>query len=390
MTNKSKLLVVGHSYNNFQKDIIESLSGFFESTNVLVRTNPFAKISNSFPLPQLERFKNGYKIDLADKPININVIPTPVWYFPCDINYRMLGIFHYKRVKDTIKKENIKCDFIHSHFTWSAGYVGARLKEELGIKFVLTAHGYDIYSLPFKDSIWKEKIEYVLNNASHITTVSESNLAHIRKLKVSTPVTIIPNGFKADLFYPSDYSHCKKNLSLPSEKKIILTVGNLVPVKGQCFLIEAISHIVKKRKDILCIIIGTGELYANLMRQIKILKLEGHVKLLGNMPHKAIPTWINACDLFVLPSINEGNPTVMFEALGCGKPFLGTKVGGMPEIIVSEECGLLVEPSNSLQLAEAIVDALNRNWDRNLIRQYAGKFSWDNVAKQYEKVFNNI
>ena len=76
---------------------------------------------------------------------------------------------------------------------------------------------------------------------------------------------------------------------------------------------------------------------------------------------------MNACDLFVLPSLNEGNPTVMFEALGCGKPFVGTKVGGVPEVIASDDYGLLVEPADPEDLAEKILVALDREWDREAI-----------------------
>lgn len=84
---------------------------------------------------------------------------------------------------------------------------------------------------------------------------------------------------------------------------------------------------------------------------------------------------MNACDLFVLPSLSEGNPTVMFECLGCGKPFIGTKVGGIPEIIVSDDYGLLCEPANSEDLAEKILIALDKEWDEEKIRNYAKQFT---------------
>ena len=83
---------------------------------------------------------------------------------------------------------------------------------------------------------------------------------------------------------------------------------------------------------------------------------------------------MNASDLFVLPSLNEGNPTVMFEALGCGKPFVGSKVGGVPEVITSEEYGLLVEPGNSTDLAEKILQAFEEEWNRESILGIAAIF----------------
>lgn len=385
-----KLLAICHSYNNFQKDTTEGLSEYFREVNVLVRTNRIAEIGHSLHLPQLERFKRTYKFDLLSRPHNINVYPTPLWYLPGDRAYKSLGDKHLNDVKHIMKKKNIQFDIIHSHFTWSAGYVGAKLKEEYGVPFVVTGHGYDIYSLPFKDDEWREKIKWVLNTADRIITVSKSNLAFIKKLDISTPVTIIPNGFRSDLFYPRSSSECRKFLNLPQEKKIIVTVGNLAPIKGQRFLIDAVKEITQQRKDVLCVIIGTGRLHKALEKQIRLFGLEEYILLVGGKPHHEIPTWINACDLFVLPSLNEGNPTVMFEALGCGKPFVGTKVGGMPEIINSHNYGLLVEPASPDSLAEEILVALDREWDSEAIIRYAERYTWDTIVKEIIDVYRQV
>jgi glycosyltransferase involved in cell wall biosynthesis len=382
-----RLLVICHSYNNFQKDSIEGSSAYFKEVNVLVRTNPFAEISNYLPVRQLERFKRSYKIDLLQRPLNININTTPLWYLPTDRAYKSLGEKHFIAVEKAIHKHRLAFDLVHAHFTWSAGCAGARLKEEHDIPLVITAHGYDIYSLPFKDDEWREKIEFVLNKADVIITVSKSNQACIKKLDVSTPVSVIPNGFMSDLFYPRDSLECRKVLNLPLDKKIILTVGNLEPVKGQRYLLEAVKAIITERKDVLCIIVGVGRLHNALERQIRSLGLEKNIMLVGGKPHDEVPLWMNACDLFVLPSLNEGNPTVMFEALGCGKPFVGTKVGGIPEIINSKDYGLLVEPANPEDLAEEIMMALYREWDSGKILAYAEQYTWENIAKEIMRVY---
>lgn len=99
---------------------------------------------------------------------------------------------------------------------------------------------------------------------------------------------------------------------------------------------------------------------------------------------------MNAADLFVLPSLNEGNPTVMFEALGCGKPFIGTKVGGVPEVITSNEYGLLVEPADPGGLAEKLFIALDRDWDNEKIALYAQQYSWANIADRIVQIYNDV
>lgn len=89
-------------------------------------------------------------------------------------------------------------------------------------------------------------------------------------------------------------------------------------------------------------------------------------------------------------SLSEGNPTVMFEALGCGRPFVGTRVGGVPEVIVDDRLGILVEPGDPEALARAILQALEREWDHEYIRTYAQQFTWENIAKQVMEVYEAV
>ena len=381
------ILVITDRYNNFVKDPVNVVSSYFDQVFVLVRHNPITELSNFLPLNYLKPFRKKTLVDLSGKPENTTVILTSLWYAPTDSQYKRLGDKHFKAVNAAIKKNNIEFDLIHSHFTWSMGYVGARLKEKYGVPFVVTAHGYDIYDLPFRDEEWKEKIEYVLNSADYIITVSNNNLKCIEKLNVETPVRVVPNGFKNDLFYPGDSNECKKTLNLDFGKKIILTVGNLVEIKGHKYLIEAMEKVVRHRTDVLCIIVGSGGLKYKLERQIRKAGLGDYVKLVGGRLHDDIPIWMNACDLFVLPSLNEGNPTVMFECLGCGTPFVGTNVGGIPEIITSEDYGLLCEPANSEELAKNILLALDKEWDVMRIKAHSAKFTWDAISKETLNIY---
>lgn len=384
-----KILIVATEYFSFVKDQTESIAQFFPDVSVLIRHNPLAEISSVIPINSLTNFRRANLIKCDNLPPNITVLPTPVCYIPTDFFYKRLGENHFSAACKSINRNRLQFDLIHAHATWSGGYVGARLKEHFEVPLVVTAHGYDIYSLPFKDSTWKEKIEYVLNSADVIITVSRKNLECIERLNVHTPVHIIPNGFRSDLFYPLDIMECRKELGLPLDKKILLTVGNLERVKGQRYLIEAIGAIARKRKDILCVIIGMGGEKKALVKQIRSAGLNEYIQLAGAKKHEDIPVWINACDLFVLPSLNEGNPTVMFEALGCGKPFVGTRVGGIPDVIVTDRYGLLTEPGNSSDLEEKILLALDGEWDRENILKYADQFKWESISIDILNVYKD-
>jgi glycosyltransferase involved in cell wall biosynthesis len=201
------------------------------------------------------------------------------------------------------------------------------------------------------------------------------------------PVHIIPNGYKNTLFNPNNTDENLKSLQMQSDMKMILSVGSLLEVKGYTFLIKAVSEYIKYKKDIMCIIIGVGPLNNKLHKQIKKLELEDHIKLLGGKPHNEIPHWMNACDIFTIPSLNEGNPTVMFEALGCGKPVIATRVGGIPEIITSDDYGLLVNPGDSKDLSEKLLFALEKKWDYKKILEYSKLYSWDNIIKKILEVY---
>ncbi|WP_234970377.1 glycosyltransferase family 4 protein [Methanohalophilus halophilus] len=387
---KRNMLFIAHSYSNFQKESIDSVAKYFNKCSVLIESNPIAEISNYINIPYLKQFNLNYKIDLSGSPVNVNVQTTPMLYAPLDSQYKKLGEKHLKKVEQKISETNIDFDIIHSHFTWSSGYVGAKLKEKYNVPFVVTAHGFDIYLLPFKDEEWKEKIEYVLNSADHIITVSKSNLRCIEKLNVRSPVSQIPNGFNSNLFYPRDPIKCRKYLNLPLDKKIIVSVGNLVEVKGHKYLIQSIKSMVESRSDIQCYIVGWGRLDKKLRKLIDKLGLRNHVKLVGGKPHNEIPYWMNACDLFVLPSLRESFGVVQIEALACGKPVVATHNGGSEEIIVSEDYGILVEPGNYDDLSKKIDLALNKKWDTKSILNYSNKFKWDIVAAEVHQIYEDV
>ncbi|WP_297065451.1 glycosyltransferase family 4 protein [Thermococcus sp.] len=323
---------------------------------------------------------------------NVRVFFPRFFHLPVGYFRKRLGDNFFKSALRVIKKEGLEFDIIHTHFTWPSGYAGALLKRSFGRPLIITAHGYDVYDLPFRGREWFGKVKAALDSADHVITVSNRN-REILVEKLSVPVekvSVIPNGFDSNLFKPLDKVKAKRKLGLPLDKKIVLNVANLVPVKGHEFLIRAMVDVLKVRQDVLLVIVGDGPLRGKLEGLVKKLGLSKHVKFVGAKPHEEIPLWMNAADLFVLPSLSEGNPTVMFEALGVGLPFIGTTVGGIPEVIKSEDYGLLCPPADPDCLAEKILIALNREWDKRKIEEYGRTFAYDNVSVQILKKYREV
>ena len=389
MFKDKNILFITHSYRNWVKDRIESIADNFNKIYVLVRYKPISKIGVLFNSNIFKMHTKEMVFDMNCMPSNVKVIPVPLWYLPTNNGYLNLGENHFKAVKRILKKGSVKFDIIHAHFAWSAGYVGMKLKKDYNVPLVITTHAYDVNDLPFRSIKWKKLIQNVLSEADHVITVSHKNKQYIDKINISSPVTIIPNGYRNIYFYPKNAHKSREKLGLPLGIKIILSVGNLEEIKGHKFLINAIK-IISNNYRVLCIIVGEGSYRKKLNNQIRINNLRKSVCLVGFKYHHDIVDWINACDVFVLPSINEGNPTVMFESMACGKPIVSTRVGGVPEHILSDDYGLMVKPENSEQLAEAIIEALNKDWDRNKIISNSIKYNWENLCSDKLQIYNNL
>ncbi len=275
-------------------------------------------------------------------------------------------------------------------FSFISAITGVITSFALNKRLVVTFHYSQTSNFVKK---YRSVFGFVLNHSDKLILVSDrQKQAIISLFGDSSRLMVIPNGFKESLYCPMDKMMCrtKLNLPLPLDKKIIFNISNLIESKGHAYLLSAISDIISVTGNLSCYIAGKGYYRDALNTRLAELQLQDYVEFLGWIPDDQIPLWMNACDVFVLPSLSEGNPTVMFEALGCGKPFVGTRVGGVPEVITSDDYGLLVEPADAEDLAEKILVALEREWDREAILRYAQRFTWENIAKEIMSVYEQV
>ncbi|MBP2143470.1 glycosyltransferase involved in cell wall biosynthesis [Methanococcus voltae] len=387
-------LIIGDSFvkgqvdelaKNFNKIYVVSPIPYVPAVSTLKNAKFLSFITKKLDIkPDLKNYK--------DK--NVEVYYPKYLHLPVSKFRNEMGDNQFKAIDKLLKSQNIEFDLIHSHFIWGSGYTGVKLKEKYGKPLVITGHGFDVYDLPFKDEYWNTKIKGILKNTDKIITVSEKNVKCINKLGYDAE--LIPNGYN-NLFKNFEKSHVdelKDKLKIPKDEYIILTVGNLIEIKNQETLIKSLKLFNENQtKNFKCYIIGEGHLKEYLINLIKEYDLSDNIQLLGKIPHDEIPNWMNCCDLFVLPSLNEGNPTVMFEILGCNKYMIGSNVGGIPNILYDEKYGrILKNPKDENELFNLINDTyLNKELiDYNEISKYANSFSWEIICEKILKEYTKL
>ncbi|USS41054.1 glycosyltransferase [Thermococcus aggregans] len=385
-----RILTIAPFYRFFIKDFTEALSKHVDKIDVLVHHNYLSELAPYMPFSyfrHVEKFSRKNLVDLTGLPPNVRVHVVSTVYFTPDGRNTKLGDKLAKLFDRYIKRHKIEFDLIHAHFTWPSGYAGVKVAREYGVPSVITIHeNRDWFLKEYKSR--NEKIYWAWRNADALIRVNKVDIPLLREFNRN--VFHVPNGFNPRRLPFVDKGMARNHLGIPKDTKVLFGLGNLIERKGFHYLIDAMSLVAKERRDVVCFIGGSGPLRNTLQNQINKLGLQEHVKLLGFVPDDQLALWMNAADLFVLPSLSEGNPTVMFEALGVGLPFVGTAVGGVPEIITSEDYGLLCPPADPECLAEKILIALEKEWDREKIRKYAEQFTWENIARQIIRVCSEV
>jgi colanic acid/amylovoran biosynthesis glycosyltransferase len=247
---------------------------------------------------------------------------------------------------------------VHAHFAGMAARTAFWVAKFFPITFSFTAHANDIFA-PRNFEIGLDKLVGAARVIITETDYSEKFLRE-RFPERADQVHRIYNGLNLAEFGHANFS---------SDPPLIVAIGRLIAKKGFANLIRACALLVEHGKSFRCEIFGEGPLENQLRGQIDELGLKELVQLPGAKPQHELRECFVAANVFVLPSVPEAEggmdnlPTVIMEAMATGLPVVSTRIGGIPEMVIDNETGVLVEPHDAVALAGAIEKVTN---DRSL------------------------
>ena len=264
----------------------------------------------------------------------------------------------YQAVYVGLRLQDLGIDHVHAHFAGMAARTAFWVAKFFPITFSFTAHANDIFA-PRNFEIGLEKL---IQTARLIITETDYSEKFLRERfpERADRIHRIYNGLNL-----AEFGHANFSFDPP----LIVAIGRLIAKKGFANLIRACGLLIEHRISFRCEIFGEGPLENQLRAQIEQLGLQERVQLLGAKPQHDLREHLARANVFVMPSVAEAEggmdnlPTVIMEAMAAGLPVVSTRIGGIPEMVVENETGFLVQPEDAMALVGAIEKVTN---DRSL------------------------
>jgi len=290
------------------------------------------------------------------------------------------------KLANLVKKRHINIIHAHNATAWFYGTWASILS---GVLIVYTEHDRS-----FPTPLRLKYFHYFFGkHAAAVIAVSKAVKENLEKYEHIKNVKVIYNGIDPDLFKPASIEEKilkKRELGLNENDFVLGNVGRMDYLKNQRILIEILPELKKNFPQIKLVFIGGGEEEQNL-KHLTIKKgIENDVIFLGQ--RSDVNQILKAFDIFVFPSLTEGMPLVVIEAMATGLPTIASYVGGIPELVVNSETGFLVSPTSKEEIKEAIIKLLDNPKLRKEMGQIARKrfeahFSLPQMVQKYMEVY---
>lgn len=321
-------------------------------------------------------------------PIYQTVPYIPLWGTPW--NHRLMFFCLKSKVRRI--QAGFEFDIILASWLFPDGCAACRLGKTFNVPVAVTALGTDIHQYAFfplrRKIILKE-----LQNASAVITVSQS-LAKILEDSGfdSKRLHVIYYGVDQHIFKPANKIKVRQSLGLPTNDKIVLFVGNFLPIKDPLLTLDSFYLLTRNNavKNVLLILVGGGPLENKIKRRAKSYGISDRLVFVGKKRPEDTSKYMQAADVLCLTSHNEGVPNVVLEALSCGTPVVTTKVGGIPEVLPEFLPSIMVDSRSPETIANALIRIMDTKFDPNILVTHASKYSWDQTAREYHDLLLRI
>jgi teichuronic acid biosynthesis glycosyltransferase TuaC len=288
------------------------------------------------------------------------------------------GAFVFARIVAQVRELQRfrRIDLIHAHGALPCGHAAMLLNTELKIPYVVSVHGFDAFSteqVKGRAGSWCRRISLrVYQSARRVICISE----HVREQVLegtgrTCRTSVVYNGVDPEMFSPAA-GNATGNMSL-------LSVGNLIPIKGHDLLIRAVASLASEFPAINLEIIGDGPERSRLQTLAGQLQISDRIRFLGRKSRREVADAMRCCTVFVLPSRFEGLGCVYLEAMSVGKSVVGCRGQGIAEVIQHGSNGFLVGPDNEKELTLALAMLLR---DESL-RRRLGAAAHDTILDRF-------
>jgi glycosyltransferase involved in cell wall biosynthesis len=290
-------------------------------------------------------------------------------------------------------QEMKEADVIHIFCYYSNFYDAlAPILRFKGLKFV--AQGQAIAPSTFSLDLRKT---LTLQFAEHVIPINSDDVKRITTdYKISSSkVTLIPNGVDTTIFKPMTKSRAKNVLGISEDNYRILAIARLEHGKGIDILLHAFAQVLKSKKNVDLIIVGNGPMRMTLESLADKLGLQKHVLFAGFVPNELTPYYYNSADIFVIPSRDEACSIALLEAMACGLPVIGSRTGGIKDVIQHMVNGILFEVEDYQSLAFTLLKVIsNEDWrielGKNARKIAEEKYDVEKIYMKLIKVFEEV
>jgi len=305
--------------------------------------------------------------------------------------------FYRQFVGKYVSRNIEKKDLVHAHFVFMDGYGMIRMSKKWGVPLVVDVHGDSIFTHMVHDRLVGKKMTETLQYASKVVCISRNLCALAKDFGLDeSKIEYVPLGIDICRYRPEEQDRVKDERGLQG-KIVILYVGQLIGRKGVGHLLKALALVDPVLLDkCRTVIVGKGPERERLEWLAGKLGLSGHVRFTGKVSDADLLDWYAAADIFVLPSLSEGRPTVINEAMAGECAVIASDVSGIPEQVTDGCNGFLVPPADPVALAQKIayllenentIGVMGRNGRNKIIDE---KITWEGYAERMVRIYGQV